>query len=126
MLKFLTPGALALVLLAALVHPFGKIKQLSNRGPLLAGANIDSHTAALFERSCQNCHSERTIWPWYSYVPPASWMLERDVHQARLQLNLSQWSAYTSEQRQSILVIMAAAVRNQQMPPGRYTLLHPE
>jgi hypothetical protein len=125
MLKILTAGALALSLLAAFAHPFGKVKRVSNAGPLLAGADIDSHTEALLERSCQNCHSERTTWPWYSYVPPASWMIEHDVREARLHLNFSQWNAYSSERREAILGIVAAAVRNQQMPPGRYTVLHP-
>ena len=125
-LKLLIAGALALFILAAFVHPFGEVKHVSSRAPLLAGAEVDSHTRALFERSCQNCHSDRTAWPWYSYLPPASWMLERDVHQARLHMNLSHWSAYTPEERQAILGIMAAAVRNKQMPPARYTLLHAE
>ena len=125
MLKILAGGALSLCLLGAFAHPFGQVKRVSNAGPLLAGADIDSHMEALLERSCQNCHSERTTWPWYSYVPPASWMIERDVRDARLHMNFSQWGAYSAERREAMLGIVAAAVRNQQMPPGRYTALHP-
>jgi Haem-binding domain len=40
-------------------------------------AQIDEPTLLLFQRSCQNCHSENTRWPWYSRIPPASWMIAR-------------------------------------------------
>ncbi|HSW49168.1 MAG TPA: cytochrome c peroxidase [Bryobacteraceae bacterium] len=37
---------------------------------------------AVIERACQDCHSNRTVWPWYSYVAPASWLVADDVSEA--------------------------------------------
>ena len=108
------------------IHPFGAVKRITTPRTVFAGAKLDAGTAALFERACLNCHSETTIWPWYSYLPPASWLVERDVSQARANLNLSHWDEYTAVQREALLGVIAAAVRNHQMPPGRFTLLHPE
>jgi hypothetical protein len=76
------------------------------------------------ERSCQNCHSEKTDWPWYSYVAPVSWLVESDVHRARSHMNLSGWDQYSLEGKQDHLAELAAAVRSRQMPPPRYTLMH--
>src|SRR4051812_31356500 len=125
-IKIAAVFAFLLGVLSAFIHPFGTVKAETSSRPLLAGAEIDAQTAALFERSCQNCHSARTAWPWYSYLPPVSWLIERDVSQARQHMNLSDWDRYTTEQRESYLGVIAAAVRNQQMPPRRFTLVHPE
>ena len=77
------------------------------------------------KRSCQNCHSEKTEWPWYSYVAPMSWMIENDVQRGRSHMNLSRWNGYNPEQQQEILSKMSVLVRNRAMPLPRYLLLHP-
>lgn len=123
-LKLIFIPVLLLGALSAFVHPFSAVKRQTSSQALLVGAQIDAHT--LFERSRQSCHSGRTVWPWYSYVPPVSWLIERDVRLARRHMNLSRWDEYTTEQRQAYLGVIAAAVRNRQMPPRRFTLIHPE
>jgi len=82
-IKFIPILILSLGLLPFFIHPFGAVEQAASNRPLFAGAEIDRETAASFARSCQDCHSERTVWPWYSYVPVASWLLERDVRRGR-------------------------------------------
>jgi len=108
------------------VHPFGAVKAAHSDGPIFAGIEKPSPVTAVIERSCQNCHSERTVWPWYSYVPPISWMIENDVHRARKHMNISRWEDYTTEQQMEILSSLGAGVRNHQMPMQRYLAIHPE
>jgi hypothetical protein len=124
--KFIAIWILPLGLLSFFIHPFGAVKQVASNRPLFAGAEIDRETAASFARSCQDCHSERTVWPWYSYVPVASWLLEKDVRLGRRYMNLSRWNEYTQDERQAYLALIAAAVRNGQMPPRGFVLLHRE
>jgi hypothetical protein len=112
-------------LASVLVHPFGTVKAPASSAPLLAGAEIGPSVAHGFERSCQDCHSERTEWPWYSYVAPMSWLVERDVRDARSRMNLSRWGEYSIAKRQELLSELGVMVRNQLMPPARYLLLHP-
>jgi len=114
-------GVLAVA--SALIHPFG-LKTNSVR-PLLSGVDVDPAVVRILEKSCQNCHSERTEWPWYSYVAPMSWLIEKDVHEARRYLNLSQWGEYDVQKQHDLLAEFAAVVRNRRMPLLRYTLLHP-
>jgi hypothetical protein len=110
---------------SVLMHPFGDVKTTSAK-PLLAGADVDPAVVRILEKSCQNCHSERTEWPWYSYVAPMSWLIEKDVHDARSHMNLSRWQEYDAQKRHDLLTEMAAVVRNRRMPLARYTLLHPD
>src|SRR4051794_23630941 len=59
-------GAIAIAASGLALRPPGKEETLRFSGPLLEGAQIDAETLGIVERSCQNCHSERTQWPWYS------------------------------------------------------------
>jgi glycine/D-amino acid oxidase-like deaminating enzyme len=81
---------------------------------------------ALFQRACQNCHSENTQWPWYSRIPPVSWVIGRDVDDARRHVNFSNWDSYWPEQQEEFLTRIGSAARTGQMPLPRYTLLHRE
>jgi len=122
---FVLSGALVAVP-SAFIHPFGAMKAQRSDRPLLLDASFDPQVVRILERSCQNCHSERTVWPWYSYVAPISWMIESDVARARGHMNLSRWNGYPPERQQEILSDMSSRVRNRVMPLPRYLLLHPE
>lgn len=76
-------------------------------------------TRALAVRACYDCHSNDTVWPWYSHVAPMSWLLQRDVDEGRRKLNFSEWDRPQKEARES-----AKAVRKGEMPPWYYTPLH--
>jgi hypothetical protein len=109
---------------SVLVHPSGPVKATKSVKPLLADADIDPVVFEVLERSCQNCHSEKTEWPWYSHIAPMSWLVENDVSQARSHMNLSRWEEYSLDEKEEILARVGAVVRSQQMPPSRYTLIH--
>ena len=80
-----------------------------------------SQTRELTVRACFDCHSNETVWPWYSYVAPVSWLVQRDVDEGREELNLSEWNRPQEEAEES-----AETVREGSMPPRTYLLTHPE
>ena len=67
---------LGLVVLIQLV-PFGRSH---TNPPVVKEVAWDSaQTKALVRRACYDCHSNETVWPWYSNVAPVSWLVQRDV-----------------------------------------------
>lgn len=92
--------------------------------PLLAGSGVDPGVLLIIERSCADCHSERTVYPWYSYVAPASWLVESDVSGGRRHLNLSRWSDYPLVRQERLLSEIANQVKDGDMPLFQYTLIH--
>ena len=118
-------GAGLIVAISAFIHPFGMVKAQSYDKPLLNGAQIDVKVLQIFERSCQNCHSERTEWPWYSYIAPIGWFIEKDVQQGREHMDFSRWDEYDRGSQRDILTRMSAVLRSRQMPLARYLILHP-
>ena len=75
-------------------------------------------------RACVDCHSDETHWPWYATLPIASHLIERDVAEARGQLNLSRWAQYNPFDRADLLDKMCQLASTGQMPPWPYRLMH--
>jgi heme-binding protein len=113
-------------LTSALVHPLPHTISDRARTPLLTGAMISPPVAGVFERSCANCHSEKTHWPWYSQLAPMSWMVENDVKEARKHLNLSRWDLLDPDEQRLALTSIAKEIESGEMPPQRYVVIHPE
>jgi cytochrome c551/c552 len=85
-----------------------------------------AEVAALLRRACYDCHSNETVWPWYSRVAPASWLVSHDVEEGREELNFSTWADYSAKRRAKKLKETAEEVSEGEMPPWYYVLLHPE
>ena len=81
--------------------------------------------AAAVERACADCHSHRTVWPWYSHIAPASWLIASDVREGRAHLNLSEWKNYGPEMSTIRVRSMCEEVAKGEMPPVYYRPLHP-
>lgn len=91
---------------------------------LNARGTVPAPVMSTLRRACFDCHSNETHWPWYSKLPIASWLIERDVTSARGQLNFSHWTDYTSFERADVLDKVCELASAGKMPPPRYLLLH--
>jgi hypothetical protein len=71
-----------------------------------------SETRELIRRACFDCHSNETVWPWYSNVAPVSWLIQRDVNGGRSHLNFTEWNVSQRHAKD-----VAEQVKEGEMPP---------
>ena len=105
--------------LAIQLVPYGR----SHTNPAVAGepAWDTPRTRELAKAACFDCHSNETAWPWYTNVAPISWITQRHVDEGREKLNFSAWGQGEQETEHA-----ARLIRNGEMPPWDYRLMHPE
>jgi hypothetical protein len=89
-----------------------------------ASVSVPSSVQDILQRSCMDCHSNRTRWPWYSNIAPVSWLVARDVHNGRAKMNLSEWGTYKPKRMIVRLDMMVSEVDKGDMPPRQYLLIH--
>jgi cytochrome c len=120
-------GACATFIILSSIHPWGDVRG-SKHAPeaLIVGSDVPPNVRHVLESKCADCHSSNTEWPLYSEVAPASWLVERDVHEGRIQLNLSEWQRYSAETQIDLLTRIGSEARNAQMPLKQYLILHPQ
>lgn len=86
--------------------------------------NIPQPVAAIIDRSCSDCHSNKTVWPLYSQIAPSSWLVADDVTQGRRHVNLSEWGDLDPKRRAKKLEQICDEVTDGSMPLWQYTLIH--
>jgi cytochrome c len=120
-------GACATFIALSSIHPWGDVRG-STHAPdaLLTGSDVPPNVRHVLEAKCADCHSSNTEWPLYSKVAPGSWLVERDVHAGRTELNLSEWQRYSVETQIDLLTRIGSEARNAQMPLKQYLILHPQ
>ncbi len=79
---------------------------------------------SILKRSCYDCHSNETRWPWYAYVAPVSWLVVHDVDEGREHLNFSHWGGYDAKKRISKAAEVIEEIENGEMPLAQYLWLH--
>jgi cytochrome c len=119
---------LAVASLTALgyMHPFGnpRVEAARGLGTLLQGANLPADAKAVLVTKCADCHSSETRWPVYSRIAPGSWLIERDIVEARKHMDLSHWELLSMEQQQVLLAKISREAKSGDMPPLQYVALH--
>ena len=126
-MRKLYPNMLAIIAAVALMN----LARIDRENPVVDPVQaIEAHTqmpanvAGIVRRACQDCHSARTEWPWYSAVAPFHWLMAADVYSARSHMNLSAWGRYTPEERTERLIGICEKVAGDKMPPWYYKPAH--
>jgi hypothetical protein len=76
------------------------------------------------EKACFDCHSNRTVWPWYSKISPVVYLINHDVTGGRKHLNFSEWGNYDKKRMIKKLEEIESEVSESDMPPAIYPPMH--
>jgi cytochrome c len=117
--------AVALVGLA-FVHPFGNPRVESPGGldTLLQRANMPADAKKVLLTKCADCHSNESRWPVYARLAPGSWLIERDIVEARKKMNLSNWEEMSPDAQDVMIGKIIHEAKSGGMPPLQYRALH--
>ena len=80
----------------------------------------------MLKSTCYDCHSNETIWPWYSNIAPFSFLIEQHVIDGRDNLNLSLWNEFDKEDQAYVIEEMIEEIEDGEMPLPGYDNLHPK
>jgi hypothetical protein len=121
-------GFIALVLVIQAYRPSHLNPPIDATLTLEAAVPVPPAVDNILARSCNDCHSDRTHWPWYSNVAPISWVIAGHVANGRRHLNFSEWlrsdvndpAEYTRQK----LVSACRELKLGRMPLLSYEVLH--
>jgi len=94
--------------------------------PVTGEIKAPENVMQILRTSCYDCHSNESVWPWYSNVAPVSWLVVNDVNEGREHLNFSQWQSYSGEDKAEDIEEIWEDVEEGEMPSWYYLPLHPE
>jgi len=124
LLRLVVLAWVGVLLAIQLIRPARTNPPTDRSRTLTASMTVPPPALAVLERSCRDCHSNDTRWPWYSNVAPMSWMVIDHVNSGRRHFNYSDWASHAPDKSRKILQDICDETRAGSMPIGLYTFLH--
>ncbi|CAN5337835.1 hypothetical protein BH20ACI2_BH20ACI2_19020 [soil metagenome] len=125
--KILKSTALVAAVVLVVLQFFGlnrKPPPITETGTLEAAVHVPADISLLMGRSCNDCHSHKTVYPWYAYVQPFGWFLHDHIEQGRENLNFSIFNTYSPEKKAKKLEEICEEVEAGSMPLPSYLWIH--
>lgn len=86
---------------------------------------VPAQMGSILRRACYDCHSNNTKYPWYSYIQPIGWLLNKHIREGKKKLNFSEFGTYSERKQISKLKSMKNQIKQNKMPLPSYTMIHP-
>ena len=85
---------------------------------------IPADVKGILKKACDDCHSNNTMYPWYSKIQPVDWWLDHHVQEGKKELNLDEYSNRPLRYQYRKLEEIAKQVKEGEMPLNSYTWMH--
>jgi hypothetical protein len=119
---------LLLLLLVLIVIQF--IRPSENHSDKQSANDITLHytvpdtVLSILKRSCYDCHSNNTVYPWYNHIQPVAWWLSSHVKDGKRELNFSEFASYPLKKQARKLKNTVREVKEDGMPLDSYLWIH--
>ncbi|MFG0317880.1 MAG: heme-binding domain-containing protein [Planctomycetota bacterium JB042] len=120
----MSKSRLAIVTLAGVLVALQFVPVERENPPVSGDVDAPPPVDAILRRSCYDCHSNETRWPWYAKVAPISWLVARDVNDGREHLNFSEWTSLPAGEKRHELREVWEEVEAGEMPLALYLFMH--
>jgi hypothetical protein len=91
---------------------------------LEAAVNVPADISFILSRSCNDCHSHKTVYPWYANIQPIGWFLKDHIKHGSERLNFSVFNTYSLEKKAKRLEEICEEIEAGGMPLPSYLWIH--
>ena len=88
------------------------------------GYNVPENVNEVLKKACNDCHSNNTVYPWYSNIQPVGWWLDGHIDEGKTELNFSEFISYSPKKQHHKLEEIIESVKEGGMPIKSYTWIH--
>lgn len=88
--------------------------------------SVPNKVKVILETACYDCHSNKTVYPWYANLQPIAWWLSDHVNDGKKHLNFNEFMTYNAKRQHHKLEEIDETVSEGEMPMSSYTLIHKE
>jgi len=85
---------------------------------------VPNNIKIILQNACYDCHSNNTVYPWYSNIQPAAWLMARHIKNGKQKLDLSDFGSNTTRKQISKLKEMINQIKDDEMPIASYKMMH--
>lgn len=121
--KILIVFLLVLVIIQ-FIKPEKNLSAASSPNDIFAHYQTPDSTKQLIKTACYDCHSNNTVYPWYSEVQPVAWWLSNHIKDAKSEINFSEFATFTPKKADHKMEEVMEVVKEEEMPLKSYSIIH--
>lgn len=114
----------ALLVIIQFIRPAKNTGEVYGNDDIAHSVNVPTDVKNILERACNDCHSNNTVYPWYTNIQPLGWWINHHVDEGVGELNFSKFNTYKLRRKLHKLEELAEQVKEHEMPLSSYTLIH--
>lgn len=122
-MKKILLALLAIIILIQFIRP-EKNNSNNELNAISTVMDVPAEVQEILKTSCNDCHSNNTVYPWYSEIAPVSWYLASHVNEGKEHLNFSEWASYNENQKSHIIKDIEEELQDKKMPLKSYLIIH--
>lgn len=124
LIKKILIGVVIVFIAIQFFQPARNTSQQANEFDITKVVNVPENVQVLLKNACYDCHSNNTLYPWYSRVQPVGWFLASHIKDAKESLNFTEFAIYPQRKQQNKLEGITDEIRDNGMPLLSYRLMH--
>lgn len=117
-------GMIAVLILLQFFQPERNIAPLDPELDMLELLVLPQPMTDLIRNSCYDCHSNQTVYPWYSRISPVSLYLNKHIVKGKEDLNFSEYGLLDKADRIGVFADCCDVLDAGTMPLQSYMLIH--
>src|SRR5579872_5577782 len=115
---------LLLLVVIQFIRPKKNQSSVLSRNDITKHLNVPDSVLNILKRSCYDCHSNNTVYPWYDRIQPVAWWLQYHVNHGKHSLNFSEFASYSAAKQAKKLKSIGKQVKEDGMPLDSYLWIH--
>ena len=123
-LKIVVIVLAAAFVIAQFIRPNQENPPVNLADTLETSVAVPENVEAILKRSCNDCHTNTTVYPWYAKITPSNWFLDNHIQDGRRELNFSIWNTYQAKRKNKKLEEVCEQVKTGEMPLPSYLWIH--
>lgn len=93
MLRKILIAALALIIIIQFFRPERNLSD-DNTASIATKYALPDSVETVLRKACYDCHSNKTVYPWYASVQPIAWWLNSHIEEGKDHLNFSSFTTH--------------------------------
>lgn len=86
--------------------------------------HVPTRVQEILQRACNDCHTNNTIYPWYTNIQPVGWWMQHHVDEGKRALNFNKFGTYAPKKQDHKMEEVIEMVEQDEMPLNSYLWIH--
>lgn len=115
---------LLLVIAAQAIRPKKNDGKAAGPRDITIAVTVPDSSLAILKKSCYDCHSNHTDYPWYDRITPVNWWVTHHINEGKHDLNFTEFADYSLKRKLHKLEEIAKSLKEGWMPLNSYLWTH--